>query len=201
MADTSALIAQLSSLSYGGIFILSLLSNVVVPVPEEISLVIIGYGAHIADYNLLIVIPIVMLGLLTSDCILYYFSKKGNRYVEGFYNRVFKNRLEERKEWLEQNIKKVIFFSRFLVQLRFLGPFFAGQTKVSWKTFLAYELAALVIYVPIVVGAGWFFHNSISNIISGINVVRNIVLITLAGLILYSLYESIKRKTYGKKKK
>ncbi len=201
MADTSALIAQLSSLSYGGIFILSLLSNVVVPVPEEISLVIIGYGAHIADYNLLIVIPIVMLGLLTSDCILYYFSKKGNKYVEGFYNKVFKNRLEERKGWLEQNIKKVIFFSRFLVQLRFLGPFFAGQTKVSWKTFLTYELAALIVYVPIVVGAGWFFHNSISDIIGGINVVRNIVLITLAGLILYSLYESIKRNAFGKKKR
>jgi membrane protein DedA with SNARE-associated domain len=200
MNTTQLLIEHASTLSYGGIFILSLIASVVVPVPEEISLLFIGYGLHTSHHDMLLVIPVVMAGLLISDSVIYFLSRQGNKYIEGFYNRIFKNRLEHRKEWLEENVNKVIFFSRFLVQLRFLGPFFAGQTKVSWKTFLTYELVALIIYAPLVVGAGWFFHSSINHIISGINVVRDIVLIAVAGLILYSLYESFKKKIYGKKK-
>lgn len=199
MNNTQEIITQLGALSYGGVFVISLLSNVVIPVPEEVALLALGYGARATHLSLALLIPIVMAGLLASDLILYYLSRRGNRLVTGFYNRIFKNRLTERRQWLEDNVKKVIFFSRFLVQLRFLGPFFAGQTKVSLKTFLLYELAALVIYVPIVVCVGWFFHNSILNIISGINVVRNIVLIVLGSLILVSLYESIRSRTFGKR--
>ncbi len=201
MNNAQEIITHLGALSYGGVFIISLLSNVVIPVPEEVALLAVGYGARATGLSLWLIIPIVIAGLLASDLILYYFSRRGNRLVTGFYNRIFKNRLTERKQWLEDNVKKVIFFSRFLVQLRFLGPFFAGQTKVSWKTFVAYELAALVIYVPIVVGAGWFFRHGIANIIGGINVVRNIVLIVLGLLFLISLYESIRVNTFGRRKR
>ncbi len=201
MNETSTIISHISALSYGGVFVLSLLANVVVPVPEEVALLAIGYASHATGMSLLLIIPIVMSGLLISDLILYYFSRKGNRLVEGFYNRIFRNRLADRKQWLEDNVNKVIFFSRFLVQLRFLGPFFAGQTKVSWKTFVMFELAALIIYVPLVVGAGSLFHSSIKNIISGINVVRNVVLIFFAVLILISLYESIRNRAFGKRTK
>jgi membrane protein DedA with SNARE-associated domain len=200
MTGTQQIIQQLGNLSYGGVFIISLLANIVIPVPEEIGLLAIGYGSREVGLSLILIIPIVILGLLTSDLVLYYLSRRGNKIVTGFYNRIFRNRLTERKQWLEDNVKKVIFFSRFLVQLRFLGPFFAGQTKVSWKTFVIYELAALIIYVPLVVGIGWVFHNSIENIADGINVVRNIILIVFAGLFLFSLYESIRRNTFGKRK-
>lgn len=203
VTETQTIISHVQTLSYGGIFILSLLANVVVPVPEELALLAIGYAARAEHMSLFLIIPIVMTGLLISDLILYYFSRRGNRLIKGFYNRVFKNRLQDRTQWLEDNVKKVIFFSRFLVQLRFLGPFFAGQTKVAWKTFVLYELAALIIYTPLVVGAGWLFHNSIANIIGGINVVRNVILTILGLLILFSAYESIKRSIgfRGKKSK
>lgn len=200
MTETQEIVKQLGNLSYGGVFIVALLANIVIPVPEEIGLLAIGYGTRAAGLSLVLIIPIVMIGLLISDLVLYYLSRRGNKVVTGFYNRIFRNRLTERKQWLEDNVKKVIFFSRFLVQLRFLGPFFAGQTKASWKTFIMYEIAALVIYVPLVVGIGWIFHNSIENIAGGINVVRNIILIVFAGLFLFSLYESIRRSTFGKRK-
>ncbi|MDB5188498.1 MAG: rane-associated protein SNARE-like [Candidatus Nomurabacteria bacterium] len=199
MNETQEIIRQLGALSYGGVFIVSLLANIVIPVPEEVALLVIGFAARAGGFSLFLIIPIVMAGLLTSDIALYYASRRGNRLVTGFYNRIFKNRLTERQQWLEDNVKKVIFFSRFLVQLRFLGPFFAGQTKVSWKTFITYELAALIIYVPLVVGIGWFFHSGIENIISGINVLRNVFLIFLGLLFLFSLYESIRINTFGKR--
>jgi membrane protein DedA with SNARE-associated domain len=205
VSETQTILTHLSTISYGGVFVLALLANIVVPVHEEVALLAIGYATRATGMLLVLVIPIVMSGLLISDLVLYSLSRSGNRLVKGFYNRVFKKRLEERTAWIEHNVKKVIFFSRFLVQLRFLGPFFAGQTKVSLKTFIMYELAALIIYVPIVVGAGVLFHRSIANIIGGINVVRNVILIALAVLILISVYESIKRsiglrKTKNKKK-
>ncbi len=201
MTEAQEIISKLGTLSYGGVFVLSLLANVVIPVPEEVALLAIGYATRAAGLSLVLIIPIVMIGLLVSDLVLYYFSRKGNKLITAFYNRIFKNRLAGHKQWLEDNVTKVIFFSRFLVQLRFLGPFFAGQTKVSWKRFVVYELAALIIYVPLVVGIGSIFHKSIENIIDGINVVRNIMLIVLALLILFSVYESIRVNTFGKLRK
>ena len=193
MTETQELIKHVGSLSYGGIFIISLLANVVIPVPEEVVLLAIGYASRAAHWNLFIIIPIVMCGLLVSDSVLYYFSRQSNRFVVGFYNRLFKKRLEGRRQWLEQNVKKVIFFSRFLVQLRFLGPFFAGQTKVSVKTFLSYELLALIVYTPIVVYIGWLFHSSIDHIVDGINVARNVVLVVVGALLIISLSRSIRK--------
>ena len=197
--ETEGIIAHLNTLSYGGVFILSLLANVFIPVPEEVVLLALGYAVRAAGWNLPLTVVIVISGLLISDLVLYWLSRKGNKLVMGFYNRIFKNRLADRKQWLENNVNKVIFFSRFLVQLRFLGPFFAGQTKVHWKTFLFYELLAMIIYVPLVIGAGWLFHNSIQNIIGGINVVRNVILTVLGLLVLFSIYESIRMNTLGKR--
>ena len=197
VTQTQELIQHLRTLSYGGVFIASLLANVVVPVPEEVVLLAIGYVARSAGWSLFIIFPLVMAGLLASDLVLYYFSKKGNRLIMAFYNRIFKSRLDDRRHWLEKNVNKVIFFSRFLVQLRFLGPFFAGQTKVTWKVFIGYELLAMLIYVPLVVGAGWMFHNSVDHIINGINVVRNVILSVFGLILLFSLYKYIRNHAFG----
>ncbi|HTH93075.1 MAG TPA: VTT domain-containing protein [Candidatus Paceibacterota bacterium] len=193
MTETQELIQHVVTLSYGGIFLISLLANVVIPVPEEVVLLAIGYAVRAEHRPFLLVVPIIMAGLLISDLVLYYFSSKSNRFVMAFYNRLFKHQVESRRAWLERHVKKVIFFSRFLVQLRFLGPFFAGQTKVSLKIFVLYEVLAMIIYVPLVVGAGWLFHNSLEHIVSGINVIRNVVLVVAGALIVISLFRSIRK--------
>ncbi|HSE56464.1 MAG TPA: VTT domain-containing protein [Candidatus Paceibacterota bacterium] len=196
MNETQALIQHLGQFSYLGIFGISILANVVVPVPEEVVLLALGYLARGGRANIFYLIPIVMAGLLVSDIVMYTLSKHNNRLLTRFYNRFFAKRLAGREAWIETHIEKVIFFSRFLIQLRFLGPFIAGQRKVSWKKFLTYELAALVIYVPLVLWAGWYFRSRIDKIVAGIGLVRNGILIAVGITLLISLSKYIRNRTF-----
>jgi membrane protein DedA with SNARE-associated domain len=195
MTDPGILIPGFSAASYAGIFGISLLANIVIPVPEEAVLIGIGYASRATGANFFLIVLIIITGLLISDLFLYALSKRGNKYVLMFYTKVFARRLEKRRAWLENNITNVIFYSRFLLQLRFLGPFLAGQTKASLRTFLTYELAALVIYVPLVTWVGWYFHSRVTRILQGIGIIRNILFILIIIAVLYSLYRSVQKRT------
>lgn len=196
VSTTAELIRQLGALSYLGVFGVSIIANVIVPFPEEIVLLGLGYLAGTGHANLLILIPIVIAGLLVSDVIMFSLSKSGNKWVKKFYEKIFSKSLESRREWLETHINKVIFFSRFLVQLRFLGPFLAGQAQISLKRFLKYEIAALLIYVPLYLWVGFYFRNRIEFIASGISAVKNIILIVVGIGLLLAISKLIRRKVF-----
>ena len=136
MLETQELINQTGLLSYFGIWGISIISNVIIPVPEEVVLLVFGYLAAGSKFDLIILLPVVMSGLLLSDIVMYFFSRRGNKLISAFYDKVFASRLESKKEWISRHINKVVFFSRFLIQLRFLGPFFAGQTGMPFRKFL-----------------------------------------------------------------
>jgi len=198
--DAEKIITQISGLSYLGIFGVALVANVLFIIPEEVVLLSMGYVARAGNVNIFIMIPIVILGLLTSDIVVYYLSRRGSKFITSFYENFFSKRLkfftkhsEGKGAWMETNIEKVIFYSRFLMQLRFLGPFMAGKLKVSQRKFLVYELAALVIYVPLLLWTGWYFHSKVSLIIGKVEVVRNAILLCVGLMIVYALLQIVYR--------
>jgi membrane protein DedA with SNARE-associated domain len=195
--DPNTLIASLGAMSYVGIFGMSLLANIVIPIPEEIVVLAIGYVVGMGGLNAFYVIPIIILGLFISDQVLYFGAKANNKFVTLFYNKLFAKRMATKQEWILNNMEKVIFYSRFMVHLRFLGPYLAGQNKVPWKKFITYELAALVVYVPLAILVGSYFHSRIKFLIEGVSVFRNIVLIVIIILILISLSKYLYNKIYN----
>ena len=177
-------ITELKGLSYVGIFAVSLIANILFIVPEEVVLLGLGYVARAGDVDIFAVIPLVILGLLSSDIALYSLSRGNSRVITFLYDRFFSKRiaffskkLSGDEAWMQTNIEKVIFYSRFLMQLRFLGPFMAGKHRARVRTFLTYELAALVIYVPLLLWIGWYFRSRIEHIIGGIDRIHTIILI------------------------
>ncbi len=194
MNGTELLIAELSSLSYFGIFLISILANVFIPFPEEVVLLGLGYLSGTGSANIWLLIPIVMSGLLISDIGMYFLSRGGNKWVNMFYQKVFAGKLGDKLVWMNANINKVVFFSRFMVQLRFLGPFMAGQVKMPFKKFILIELAALIIYVPLFLGLGNYFHSRISSIINGVNVARNAILILAGFFVIFAIFKILKKK-------
>ena len=187
MSETQTIIQSLGALSYVGIFGVSILANVVIPVPEEIVLLALGFLVGTGQVNGYIIIGILIAGLFISDFCMYYFAKKGFKFVNFFYEKFFAKRLASKRDWLESHVPEVIFFSRFLVQLRFLGPFLAGQTKTPTKTFVKYNLYALTVYVPFYILVGFYFHNRIEVISSGIVIARNLIIMAMALIAVFSI--------------
>lgn len=195
MIESQTLITELGTLSYIGIWFAALLSNVVIPVPEEMVLLAFGYLAGTGHINFFILMPIVISGLLVSDIGMYLLARKGSRLVTWFYDKFFSRRLiQKNDQWFIDHMNKIIFFSRFLVQLRFIGPFLAGQKKVPFKRFVLYDLAAILLYVPLYTLLGLFFHSRVQAIIDNVGVVRNIALVAIGLFIVFVLSRKYIRK-------
>ncbi|OGI64406.1 hypothetical protein A2733_01200 [Candidatus Nomurabacteria bacterium RIFCSPHIGHO2_01_FULL_40_20] len=195
--EAQEIINQIGALSYFGVWLLSFAANVLVPIPEEGVFIILGYLAGGPHLNGLILFPVIFTGVIASDITIYLLARGGNRFITGAYKRIFASQVESRMEWVQKNINKVIFCSRFLIQLRFLGPFLAGYLKIPFKKFLLLDAGALLIYIPLYLALGWYFRSRIDSILNGIGVARNIILMAiLLGLVF--LFMKYIRKKYAK---
>lgn len=192
METGQELIQHVGTLSYFGIFGLSFMANIIVPVPEEIVILAIGYVAGMGIINFWATLGIVILGSLISDLGMFWLSRHNNKIVKGFYTKIFSRVFPVDHDFLVHHSEKVIFLSRFLVQLRFLGPFIAGQVKVSWKKFIAYDLAALFIYIPVLMWAGHYFAKRIDSVFDGVNQAKNIVIVIAGIMILWSFTKIVR---------
>ena len=199
MTGAEETINQLGALSYGGIWVVSFLSNIVIPIPEEIVLLALGYLSGTGVINGYIVIPIIISALLLNDLILYLLSKHGSKLTSFLYTKFFAKRLEKKGNFVSNiSTKKIVFFSRFLMQLRFLGPFLAGTRNFPKKDFVRYNFFALLIYVPLYVGLGWYFHSRVLLIIKDVSIAKNIFLMVLSGVIIFAIIKTSYRWVFKK---
>ncbi len=193
MQEAGFIIKSISGLTYGGIFILALISNIIIPVPEELVLLGMGYLTGVGFFQYPLVLSIFILGMLTSDYILYSLAKSGSKLTAGLFKRLERKGFLKNKEYLGKHINKLIFFSRFLIYLRFIGPVVAGYLNVPRKKFLMYDFLALVIYVNIFLGLGNYFHKQISIIMDGVAKFKNYALVFLVVIISILLLRYIQK--------
>jgi len=165
-----------------------------IPIPEEIMLLISGYLTGVGTFNYLITAGLFISGMFISDMVLFYLSSRGNKYVIKLKNKIGGERFLKNEDFIKKHIKKIIFFSRFLVYIRFIGPVLSGGVKTKWSTFLFYDFIALVIYVPMVLFIGKYFHKNISAVINGVADGKNIILIVIGIFTLVILIKFINKK-------
>lgn len=208
-------LSTVSGLSYLGIFGVSLLANMIVPVPEEVFLLALGYLVAKGFFHPVVIVGIVIVGFMISDTVLFFLARKGNRFLIRIRDLFMKRLALTNSEFVISHMNKIIFFSRFLIQFRFLGPVIAGSYAIPYRHFFKINLFALCVYVPLVIVAGHYFENRIGQIASGVGVVRNIILIAVGVLIVVTLFKLMRtlfvryvggfeekvRTALGKKKK
>lgn len=195
MNETQEIVRQIAAYSYLGAFGLSLIANIFVPVPEEVVVLMIGYATGAGLLAFWPTLGIVFLGLLISDMMIYFFAKKGTRVLLIIYEKYFARLgIKDNEAFLKKNINSVIFFSRFIIQFRFLGPFLAGYFQIPFKRFLKFELPALMIYVPLVLWLGYYFQSRIDSVISGLGSVKNIIIIVVGIVLVISLAQYVKAR-------
>lgn len=184
-------VQQLGGLSYLGVFGISLLANVVLPFPEEITLLALGYLSGLGVFHMVFIIPIAMLGLFINDTLLYALSYKGSRITQLFYNKMFAKRFDFLQKLSDRKkLEQVIVIARFLPYFRFLAPFLSGHYKLSFKQFLHHEMISLSIYTTAFVFLGYFLRERIERVMDGIGVFQNItigIVIIITGIIFFKL--------------
>jgi len=177
----------LEHISYLGTFVLMVLSGHLVPVPEEVILLLVGYASGIGLSNVYLTVAFAVLGVVTGDSLLFYLSRHGSRYVEKLKKRIAPAKIEKYEKMMNAHTGKTIFLSRFIVGLRFFSPLLAGMLKIKWQTFLTYNIPAVILYVSFIIFLGYHFNTDIVRMITEIKLARHLIfmlLITVIGLLL-----------------
>ena len=201
MHNPQFFINYMEQFSYVGIFILLALSGYLVPIPEEILLLLTGYTSALGFNNLYIALIVSILGILAGDNVLFWLSRyKGSGLIDKLKRKVRKNELLKYRHLMKRHIGKTIFAVRFIVGLRFFGPFLAGSMKTKWKTFQFYNLLAVVIYTPIMIFLGFHFHNKLALVITQVEIVRHLMFFIFLAVVGYLITIFVKKKFLIKNK-
>lgn len=186
-------IHQLGGLSYLGVFGISMLAMVVLPFPEEVTLLSLGYLAGVGIFHWALLIPVCMAGLFVADFAIYLLARNGSKITTRAYQKLFSEKFEFLKDMNPEKLERLIIFSRFLIYFRFLAGFLSGYYKIPFKKFVSYEMVSLSVYVTLFISLGFFLRNQVERVIAGVGVVQNIILVVVLFTVAVIIFRSLKR--------
>ncbi len=198
--NTDNVIRIIESFSYLGIAGFSVLTGYIIPIPEEVTLLIIGYVAGIGPIKLYFAVAAAAGGVIVGDNILFLMSLRGSKYVDRLKNKLRKNKIIHYEHVMHEHIGKTIFFIRFVVGLRFFGPVLAGMLKVKWRKFFFINAAASILHALFFISLGYYFHRSFLVLVTQVEVIRHILFFFSASLFGLLITKTVSEE-YLKKKK
>lgn len=181
--QTTDLNTYIQHFSYFGIFLWFLVIEQLMPIPEEVSLISLGYLCIHNHLNPFIAGGFSLAGLLITDNILFYLSFKGNRYTERWTKNFNSKLLLKLKSNLQTHSTRTLIFCALLPKIRFLSPIIAATSEVRWKHYFVVNSLTTLAYVTIYAGSGIVFHQSLTRIFSQMQAVQHIVFLGIITII------------------
>ena len=190
-------LALLDTLSYLGVFILIALSGHLLPVPQDVSLISVGYITALGYINLFPVLLIAMIAPVFSDLFLFYLSTIGSRFAPKpeKYNhmRLFKFATHH----MHNNTILVVMFMRFVTGFRFMSPVVGAYMQVSFKKYLIADIISAAVFGPFFILLGYIFSDKITSIINVLKslehyglIIFGIVVLFVIGYFVKNMYNS-----------
>lgn len=195
-------INYLMTWGYWGIFVWFMTFDNVTPVPQEISLLVIGYLSAGDWFNPYLAALTCIFAFIIIDIVYYKLSYAGNKIIIKFYK---KNQwIEKYSDKLEKHMGKTLYTLCFLPRMRFLSPILVGLLNLSFRKFLFYDILSISTFSLIYISIGNIFHQTLSdyipridNLIFKIFILAMVVTIfALARLIILNRQNSLQNEVY-----
>ena len=198
MHDPLSLIKYLSHFSYLGFFVYFCFFGYLIPIPEEIILVVLGYLAGIGRFNPWLVFFSVFIGMMTHDNVFYWLCYKESKYLLHFKAKVKPEIWDKYKQLMLRNLGKTLILLRFFIGFRFLGSAIAGSLQVRWRRFMAYDLPIVAAYVWAFVSLGLYFRRRYLLAISLVEQLRSFILVIILISLVIFVFRKFLWKANGK---
>lgn len=170
-------------LSIAGIL---LLCGLGLPVPEDIVLITTGFLVSLGKFPLWVGIALGIAGVLSGDAVLFFLGRRyGERVFEAPLVRriASEDTLRAARDRVLANASVICFAARFLPGLRSPIYLMAGAMGVPPRTYIAQDVMAASISVPVWVVAGWYFGGQIEEALLWARKFQTATLIALAVLL------------------
>jgi membrane protein DedA with SNARE-associated domain/membrane-associated phospholipid phosphatase len=163
MEILARIISLFTTYGYPIVFFGVMLENAGIPVPGETILLAAGFFASHGQFSLPLVILIAAAGAVVGDNLGYLAGRRlGRPFIEryGRYFWLTPGRIEASERFFERHGNKTILIARFISGLRVFAAFFAGISRMPWRTFLIYNASGALLWATAISSLGYFFGNS-----------------------------------------
>jgi membrane protein DedA with SNARE-associated domain len=143
---------------YLGIFVIVLLGNVGLPVPEESVLAVAGYLAHEGVLRPWLTVAVGVVSAVVGDNAGYWVGRRvGRPAIEQFGQRVgiTRSRMQTITGFIERYGAAGVFAGRFIPGIRVLAGPVAGATGLAPGRFVVANFLGALCYVPFAIGIGY----------------------------------------------
>ena len=155
MPDVSEFVAHWG---YLAIFVIVVLGNVGLPVPEESALLAAGYLVWRGDLMWSGVLTVGIVSAVAGDNVGYWIGRRyGPRVLERLRRLVGITplRFQSMRTFMVRWGPLGVFVGRFIPGLRFLAGPLAGTVGLRFPAFITANVLGAVVYVPVIVTAGF----------------------------------------------
>jgi membrane-associated protein len=159
----SAVISQYGTWTYLILFVIVFCETglVITPfLPGDSLLFAAGTFAALGDLDVRLMILLLCLAAIVGDTVNYWVGAAiGPRAFHGNIRFLRKEHLDRTHAFYEKHGGKTIILARFVPIIRTFAPFVAGVGAMSYGRFITYNVVGAVLWVGLLVLAGFFFGN------------------------------------------
>jgi membrane-associated protein len=126
--------------------------------PGDSLLFAAGTFAALGALDLWVLVPLLIAAAVVGDTVNYWVGAWiGPRAFEGNFRFLRKEHLDRTRAFYERHGGKTIILARFVPIVRTFAPFVAGVGTMSYGRFITYNVVGAVLWVGLLVLAGFFF--------------------------------------------
>jgi membrane protein DedA with SNARE-associated domain len=158
------------------------------PIPEDLTLFVMGYLSYagIADFKISVIVCLI--GVLFGDSVIYFLGYHYGRRLaqKGPFKKILPpERMERTRTLFLKWGNKVIFVTRFMPGLRAPTYFSAGTLHLPYRVFIFYDGLAALLSVPALIGLTYYFGDHITAAVQVARKVQHgIALVIVGGVLL-----------------
>jgi membrane protein DedA with SNARE-associated domain len=140
-----------------GIFLVVILGNIGLPVPEETVLAAAGYLVWSGRLQLLPVLIVAIVSAVAGDNLGYWLGRRYGRAAVERYARwlLTPARVAVAESFVSRYGALAVCVARFVGGFRFLAGPLAGAVGLPFRSFLSGNLLGAVLFVPYAIGIGY----------------------------------------------
>ena len=153
---------------YPGLLVFCAVSGILVPLPEDISLIYAGVKLQTGQFQWLPTLLVTTLGVGIRDGIAYGIGRSLGSWLldRGWVRRLFGGaRLDRAQALIARRGPSAVLMGRFFVGFRASVFIAAGAMGVPFRSFVLWDGLGLLVAVPATVGLGFLFGDPIADVV------------------------------------
>ncbi len=192
------LLHYIYQLSYFGVFLWFAVLEQFTPIPEEASLMSLGYISMHTNLSPWLGGIVALAGLISTDNFLFYLSLKGNKLSQRLLHKANSTLQDKIRHYLQLNTNRALFVMALLPKVRFFSPIIAASAGVSWKQYFIVNLVATLLYVTVYMIIGIAFHRQMQSIFKELHLPHHFIFIAfvvILSIVFFLLYQKENKRT------